>query len=114
MGHRSDVKCCQWHPQKSVIVSAGRDNEIKFWDPKSGKEAQTIKSHNNTVNKIKWNMNSNWLISASKDKTIKLYDVRTYKVMHTFVGHDNEILSLDWHPEIEEFFVSGCLDGNLI
>jgi len=31
-------------------VSGGRDNEMKFWDPKSGKEEFTVKSHNNTIN----------------------------------------------------------------
>ena len=37
-GHGSDVKTCDWHPQKSLIVTGSKDNYVKLWDPKSGKE----------------------------------------------------------------------------
>lgn len=36
--HNSDVKSCHWHPEKALIASGGKDNHLKLWDPKSGKE----------------------------------------------------------------------------
>ena len=113
-GHRSDVKCCQWHPYESCVVSAGRDSEIKFWEPKSGKEIHTIQSHYNAINKLKWNKNGNWFLSGSKDTSIKIYDVRVMKEFHTFQAHKGEINSIEWHPDCEELFVSGCNDGQII
>jgi len=80
-------------------VSAGRDSEIKFWEPKSGKEIHTLQSHYNAINKVKQNRNGNWLLSGSKDTSIKIYDVRVMKELNTFQAHDGEVNSIEWHPD---------------
>ena len=41
-GHGWDVKTIDWHPQKSLLASGSKDNLIKFWDPKSGKNITTL------------------------------------------------------------------------
>ncbi len=67
-GHKSDVKTCDWHPFKSLIVTGSKDNEVKIWDPKSGKEIHHLLSHNNTINQVRWNpINGNWLLTGSRD-----------------------------------------------
>lgn len=93
-----------WHPQKSLIVSGSKDNLIKMWDPKSGKNVSTMyvhdkcsklthisHGHKNTVLQVRWNQNGNWLVSGSRDQTLKLYDIRTLKEMQTFKGHKKEV-----------------------
>lgn len=44
IGHGSDVKCVDWHPQKSLLASGSKDNQqpIKLWDPKSGTSLATM------------------------------------------------------------------------
>ena len=44
LGHGADVKCVDWHPQKSLIASGSKDNQqpIKLWDPKSGQSLATM------------------------------------------------------------------------
>jgi WD40 repeat protein len=37
LGHQSDVKCVEWHPQRALIASGSRDASIRLWDPKMGK-----------------------------------------------------------------------------
>lgn len=34
-GHGFDVKCAQWHPEKSLLASGSKDSTVKLWDPKS-------------------------------------------------------------------------------
>ncbi len=36
IGHGSDVKCVDWHPFKSLIVSGSKDSQqpIILWDPR--------------------------------------------------------------------------------
>ena len=43
-GHGSDVKCVDWHPQKSLLASGSKDNQqpIKLWDPKAGTSLATM------------------------------------------------------------------------
>jgi WD40 repeat protein len=33
-GHLSDVKCVSWHPDRALIVSGGKDNTLRLWDPR--------------------------------------------------------------------------------
>lgn len=49
-GHNSDVKTCHWHPQEAIVATGSKDNQVKLWDPKSGREIHTLQSHNNTIN----------------------------------------------------------------
>lgn len=43
-GHGADVKCVDWHPTKSLIVSGSKDSQqpIKLWDPKSAQSLATM------------------------------------------------------------------------
>jgi polyadenylation factor subunit 2 len=47
-GHGWDVKCISWHPSKALLVSGSKDNLIKLWDPRSGKNTYTIHGHKST------------------------------------------------------------------
>ena len=44
LGHGADVKCIDWHPSKSLIVSGSKDNQqpVKLWDPKAGQGISTL------------------------------------------------------------------------
>lgn len=113
-GHGADVKCVDWHPQKSLIVSGSKDSQqpIKLWDPKSGQSLATIHAHKSTVMEVKWNRNGNWLLTASRDHLLKLFDIRKMnQEMQTFRGHKKEACSLAWHPIHECLFASGGSDG---
>ena len=41
-GHGWDVKCVEWHPTKGLLVSGSKDNQIKFWDPRTGTTLSTL------------------------------------------------------------------------
>ncbi|XP_077511591.1 WD repeat domain 33 isoform X2 [Amblyomma americanum] len=116
-GHGADVKCVDWHPQKSLIVSGSKDSQqpIKLWDPKSGQSLATIHAHKSTVMEVKWNRNGNWLLTASRDHLLKLFDIRKMnQEMQTFRGHKKEACSLAWHPIHECLFASGGSDGAIM
>lgn len=104
-GHGWDVKCIDWHPNQSLVVSGGKDTQIKLWDPRVGKELATIHAHKQTVLKTRWNMNGNWLLSTSRDQLCKLFDIRTMKEIQVFRGHKREVTSCAWHPFHEGMYV---------
>ncbi|MQL91003.1 hypothetical protein Taro_023604, partial [Colocasia esculenta] len=112
-GHGWDVKSVDWHPSKSLLVSGGKDNLVKLWDAKTGRELCSFHGHKNTVLCVKWNQNGNWVLTASKDQIIKLYDIRAMKELESFRGHRKDVTSLAWHPFHEEYFVSGSFDGSI-
>ena len=84
-GHLWDVKCVDWHPYNSLLVSGSKDKSIKvnnisiltqIWDARSGVIVETLNGHKNTVVDIEWNKNGNWILSASRDQSLKLFDIR--------------------------------------
>ncbi|KAL0784368.1 hypothetical protein Bca101_000613 [Brassica carinata] len=126
-GHGWDVKCVDWHPTKSLLVSGGKDQLVKIWDARTARELCSLHGHKNMVLSVKWNQNGNLLLTASKDQIIKLYDIRTMKELESFRGHTKDVTfstvsyqklstsfeALAWHPSHEEYFVSGSLDGSI-
>ncbi|XP_077998427.1 uncharacterized protein LOC144451462 [Glandiceps talaboti] len=115
-GHGADVRCVDWHPQKSLLVSGSKDSQqpVKLWDPKSGHSLATLHAHKSTVMEAKWNQNGNWLLTASRDHLIKLFDIRMMKEMFTFRGHKKEATAIAWHPIHENLFTSGGSDGGIL
>ncbi len=67
--------------------------QVKFWDPRQGKELHTLHAHKMTINKVRWNMNGNWLLSTSRDQITKLFDLRTLKEIRAYRGHKREVQS---------------------
>ncbi|XP_070560840.1 pre-mRNA 3' end processing protein WDR33-like [Ptychodera flava] len=115
-GHGADVRCVDWHPIKSLLVSGSKDSQqpVKLWDPKMGTSLATLHAHKNTVMGVKWNQNGNWLLTASRDHLIKLFDIRMMKEMFTFRGHKKEATTIAWHPIHENLFSSGGSDGAIL
>ncbi|CAG0921179.1 unnamed protein product [Notodromas monacha] len=119
-GHGADVKCVDWHPQKSLVASGSKDNQqpIKLWDPKSGKSVTTLHAHKSTVMDLKWNLNGNWLATASRDHLLKLFDIRNLREeLQVFRGHKKEasrhgadVKCVDWHPQ-KSLVASGSKDN---
>jgi polyadenylation factor subunit 2 len=112
--HGSDVKSCDWNPYRNLVCSGGKDQLLKFWDPRSGEVISTLHPHKNTINRLRFNKNGNWLLSASKDHSLKVTDIRVMKELQIFKGHEMEVNTVAWHPTIEELFCSAGADGYII
>eukprot|EP00727_Mastigamoeba_balamuthi_P012289 m51a1_g7683 putative wd40 repeat-containing protein (478) ;mRNA; f:20522-22436 len=114
-GHGWDVKGADWHPTMPLIVSGSKDNFVKLWDAKSGKNIATLQNlHKGTVSRVRWNANGNWFLSCASDQLIKLFDIRAMREMVVFRGHKKEVTALRWHPFLEGMFVSGGYDGSIM
>lgn len=106
-GHQSDVRCVDWHPYRSLIVSGSRENIIKLWDPKQAACVSNISSHKKSILCCKWNLNGNWLATGAKDGLVKIFDIRVMKEMENLRGHNSDVCSLQWHPQHETLLLSG-------
>ncbi|KAJ6620351.1 WD40-repeat-containing domain protein [Mycena sp. CBHHK59/15] len=110
LGHGWDVKCVEWHPTKGLLVSGSKDNDIKFWDPRTGTVLSTLHQHKNTIQALSWSPNGDMVASASRDQTVRVFDIRAMKEFRTFKGHKKEVCSVTWHP-VHPILVSGGSEG---
>jgi polyadenylation factor subunit 2 len=107
-GHGWDVKCVEWHPTKGLLVSGSKDNQIKFWDPRTGAALSTLYAilhfpisistnfmsrhqHKNTIQVLSWSPNGNLVASASRNQTIRVFDIRAMKEFRVLKGHKKEV-----------------------
>ncbi|KAK6119218.1 hypothetical protein DH2020_047033 [Rehmannia glutinosa] len=140
-GHGWDVKCVDWHPTKSLLVSGGKDNLVKLWDAKSGESCVHFQ-------RFLFAHASHFPRLNNDEEGRRLYDIRAMKELESFRGHRKDVtvssvcrpsvllflllflwpfyicknlcyisvftvIALAWHPFHEEYFVSGSFDGSI-
>src|SRR5262245_6144386 len=68
---------------KQVASSNAVENEIRLWDPATGKNTATLKGHTRCVYTIAFSPDGKTLASSSEDMTVRLWDLRTQRVIKT-------------------------------
>ncbi|MCO5585511.1 hypothetical protein L7F22_039444 [Adiantum nelumboides] len=118
-GHTDGVEQITWHPlQPDQLASASGDKTVKFWDVRSSKETNTIRTPGTNIN-IAYHPQGTYIAIGDRDDTISLIDVRTGKSLGLIrsmgSAPDLDSLSAKWingeREEINEF--SWTPDGRM-
>ncbi|KAJ9074218.1 TOR complex subunit lst8 [Entomophthora muscae] len=96
-----------------ILVTAGYDHTIRFWEALSGICSRTIQHPDSQVNKLCISPDKRFL-AAGGQQHIRLYDINSLNPnpVHTFEGHTNNITSIAFHAD-GKWMVSGSEDGTL-
>jgi WD40 repeat protein len=110
--HDLGVNCVLIHPEKkSILMSAGKDGFIKFWDlEKSNNLLFEIPAHNFGIYQLDFiNFNKNF-VSVSRDKSIKIWDSLNLKVIQKIErkqgGHSHAVNAF-WKKSENEIITVG-------
>lgn len=99
-GHSNFVHAVAFSPDSRILASGSKDNTVKLWDRRTGKELQTLSS--GALSEI-------WAITISpsgrmlasghwQDKTVKLWDLEKGQLLHTLKGHLGEVRAVAFSP----------------
>ena len=117
-GHDNSVFTLCYHPELPILVSAGRDARLKFWDVDRDYElVEEIVAHMYTINHLTFSADKQHFVTCSMDKSIKVWDSKTFKLLKVIdkarhAGHGTSVNKLLW-MEHEETLVS-CSDDRTI
>jgi len=112
--HGWDVKSCDWHPSKGIIVSGSKDHLVKLWDPRNGRCLTTLHGHKNTITKTLFERVEGWCLATSaRDQTARVFDLRMMRDICLLKGHTKDISTLIWHPMHANFLSTGGHDGSI-
>lgn len=97
-GHFEQVLgVCLVEPRQ-LLVSAGVDRLVRFWDPRAPSRStckDTLQGHTGTITGVAAEEDGSQLYTASLDKSLKIWDLRTKRCVDTLFGHVSGISSLD-------------------
>jgi len=100
--HTNSVFTLQYHPVLPVLLTAGRDARIKFWDLDRDFELlEEIVAHMFTINHLTFSPDNQHFVSCSMDKSIKIWDARSFKLLKVIdkarhAGHGTSVNKLLW------------------
>ncbi|HUT80341.1 MAG TPA: WD40 repeat domain-containing protein [Candidatus Bathyarchaeia archaeon] len=110
--HEDQVMDLKFTKNNKVIISAGKDQAIRFWEAPNWEFRFELAGHSECVNILGLKGSENLLFSGSDDKTIKVWDLEERNEILSFNNDKSPIISLEISPE-EAILVSGSKDGSI-
>ncbi len=108
-GHTSWVAGVAFLPDGKTIVTAGRDNILRWWDTDTGKELRQFIGHTSDVNSVAVSPDGNYILSGSSDMTVRLWDIKSGQEVHRFAGHTDVVNSVAISPD-GKYALTGSAD----
>lgn len=106
VGHSDDVLTMAISADSRFVFTGSKDNTIKAWDIRSGREIKTFTGHTKQVNSIVVTKDNRLLISGSSDETVRVWDIDSGKEIKTLKGHRRRINSVAVTPD-SKYIISG-------
>ena len=116
--HENSVFTLSYHPELPILISAGRDSRLKFWDVDRNYVAvEEIVAHIYAINHVTFSPDKQHFVTCSMDKAIKVWDSKGLKLLKVIdkarhAGHASSVNKLLWMDH-EQTLVS-CSDDQTI
>ncbi|CAG9322176.1 unnamed protein product [Blepharisma stoltei] len=109
IGHSLGITCLCLTHDKSILISASQDLEIKVWNIITGNELTAIKkTHNDRVLCLSFTENEFFAVSGGADNSLLLWDLRAKRHSPPLESHKDDITCMLVYQN--EFLITGSLD----
>ncbi|ROT72747.1 putative U5 small nuclear ribonucleoprotein 40 kDa protein [Penaeus vannamei] len=95
-GHQGDILCGKFHPEGEVLVTAGMDRQILFWNVYGECDNfAMLMGHTNAITDMHFSTDGSALYTASADKTVMCWDTTSGTRVKKLKGMLQEIEMVD-------------------
>jgi WD40 repeat protein len=102
-----DVKAVAFSPDGKILVVAGTDRIIRFWEPATGKEFCQLIGHEDAVTSLAFSADGKFLASGGYDSSVHLWDVSNGKALKKFNVEFGWVTALAFSPDAKALAVGG-------
>ncbi|XP_040372968.1 U4/U6 small nuclear ribonucleoprotein PRP4-like protein [Rosa chinensis] len=103
-------KYLDFHPDGSLVATAGLDALARVWDLRSGRSILTLEGHVKKVLALSFSPNGYYLAPGGEDNTCRIWDLRKKKSIYIIPAHSNLISQVKFEPQEGYFLVTGSYD----
>ncbi|HRH69705.1 MAG TPA: WD40 repeat domain-containing protein [Flavobacteriales bacterium] len=98
-GHEKGSNCVAFHPTKPVLISGGKDGQVKVWRPDGGCLLE-FAAHKGSVYATSMDPTGRYLATAGRDALLKVWDANTLGPVHRSTrersAHTHSINAVLW------------------
>jgi RNA polymerase sigma factor (sigma-70 family) len=97
--HEHEINGLDFSPDGKVLVSASRDQSLRFWDVATGREVRRIKPHNLEQDQVKFSADGKLVASDGGDGWLRVFDAQTGKEQQAFRPSAGILYPLGFSPD---------------
>ncbi len=112
-GHQTWVNAFAFMPDGSVVISAGCDGRLTWWNAceEAPQPQRSIAAHGSSwVRSLSMNSDGSMLASGGNDRMVRIWNPADGSLIREFAGHEKQVYSVLFHPDGKSLF-SGDLGG---
>jgi WD40 repeat protein len=113
--HSARVSDLDFSPDNRILLSAGRDGAIRFWDVESGHQVRELKVRGSIPYsaRIHPNFPDRYVLMGDREGRLVAWDLKRGRIIMNAKFHDGPVLSVAYQPAGGGTFLSGGGDGQL-
>ena len=82
-GHSGYIMSVDWSPEQDILVSAGADGTIRWWNSEQGLSLATVQAHDAWARAVRVSPDGKTVASCGEDGVIKLWDMQSHEHLAT-------------------------------
>jgi WD40 repeat protein len=98
-GHRGVVTGVAYSPDGRLLVTAGADGTVRWWDTGTGQETLTVPGNGTPLSSVAYSPDGHLVAAAGADPTVRLWDAATGREVRTLRGHEAAVTCVVFSPD---------------
>jgi WD40 repeat protein len=111
-GHLDWVQALAYSPDGQVLVSAGNDRQVIFWNASSGDRLGLLETLPCAVTQLSFNHRGDQLAVTGFECGVRIYDVAERRLIRELTGSSDDLRALAFSPD-DRWIAVGGRDGRV-
>ena len=107
-GHTSDVTCCSWHNNASLVVSGSDDKTVRLWDLRVGQSVRLLRGSPAAISTVTVSPVGDKIAAGSDSGAIHLWDIGSGRQIGLLQGHTGPVHSAAFSANGEALSTGGA------